>query len=440
MHIASLPQKLDPLRVADALGARPGFAWLDGESAGVGDGSLGTKSYFASDFIDIRHTAFAADDELDFLLGLTSERDEAGPTWARAAPRWIGYVGYDFAWQASVRREPRLVRDAHLPTSCFARYDAVLALEHGSGRAHVVGDDEAACARLIARLGGGAGALGARARAGSIEGEETSTHARAIERAIEHIYEGDIYQVNLARMWRAPFEGSALALFCAMREASPVPLGMFFDAPAVSVSSRSMERFLRWDRATGRIESRPIKGTIRRSGEEDARDAAILRRDEKEQAEHAMIVDLMRNDLGRIARAGSVRVEEVMKVEPYAKLSHLVSTVAAEVREGVSFADVLRATFAPGSVTGAPKVRAMQIIEDLERSARGVYTGAIGYVDREGGASLAVAIRTATVQQGEVRYYAGGGIVVDSVPEREVAETELKARVFFDALAALELR
>jgi anthranilate/para-aminobenzoate synthase component I len=261
-------------------------------------------------------------------------------------------------------------------------------------------------------------------------------HGRAIEAALEHIARGDIYQVNLARRWMAGWEGDPLALFLAMREASPVPLGFYVGAGDHAVLALTMETFLDWEGLGGRLATRPIKGTIARGADAIA-DARALRADPKEHAEHAMIVDLMRNDLGRVAATVSVKVERLMEVEPYAGLSHLVSTVACTTREGVTLDDVLAATFPPGSVTGAPKVRAMEIIDALEPHPRRVYCGAVGMIDRAGGARFAVAIRTAQVRAGTVTYHAGGGLVAASVVEREIAETELKARVFLDAVASL---
>ena len=247
-----------------------------------------------------------------------------------------------------------------------------------------------------------------------------------------------MYQVNLARSFSAPFEGAPLALWQALRAASPVPLGCYFDDGARVVMARTMERFLRFRRAERELLARPIKGTIARAGACDTGEAAALRSDPKERAEHAMIVDLMRNDLGRVADVGSVSVPEWMAVEPFARLSHLVSTVACRTRAGVGLREVLAATFPPGSVTGAPKLRAVELIAALEAEPRDVYTGALGFVDRNGGLSLAVAIRTAVVAGGQARYFAGGGIVEASQIERELAETELKAQVFRDALAALD--
>ncbi len=299
-----------------------------------------------------------------------------------------------------------------------------------------MGDDEAACGRLADRIERGRTRKPPRACVGPIHVPEPSRHRRAIARALEHIADGDIYQVNLARRFGAHFDGDPLALFLAMREASPVPLGFYAAAEGHTVLARTMERFLSWDGPGGELSTRPIKGTIARAGD-DASEAIRLRGDDKERAEHSMIVDLMRNDLGRVAEVGSVEVQEPLVVEPYAGLSHLVSTVRCRTAAGVDLADVFSAAFPPGSVTGTPKIRAMQIIEALEDEPREVYTGAVGMITRGGGAHFAVAIRTAQVRHHEVVYHAGGGLVEASDPQKEVAETDLKARVFFDALRAL---
>jgi anthranilate synthase component 1 len=351
-------------------------------------------------------------------------------------PLWIGYVAYDAAWSPRGPRgaEPRLPRDAARPVAWFGRYDAVVAFDLAAGAAFLVGDDPDAVARLGRRIAEGRGQERPPLRVSGIEVDSRERHAAAIARALEHIAAGDIYQVNLARRWCAELEGDAMALAAGMRRASPVPFGAAIDAGDHAVVTRTMERFLRWEGPGGRLETRPIKGTIARHGGDDAREAGVLRADPKEHAEHAMIVDLMRNDLSRVAEIGTVRVEEAMVVEPYAKLSHLVSTVSCTTRADVTLADLLAATFPPGSVTGTPKVRAIEIIEALEAHPRGAYCGAIGYVDRAGGCSFAVAIRTAQIGGGRVTYHAGGGIVAASVIEREIQETELKARAFLDAV------
>jgi len=266
--------------------------------------------------------------------------------------------------------------------------------------------------------------------------DDAVQHRSAIVQALDYIARGDVYEVNLARRWTAKFEGSAFALWQAMRDASRVPLGMFLDAGERAVLACTMERFVRWHAESRTLVTRPIKGTIRReAGDDDAPER--LRTDPKERAEHSMIVDLMRNDLGRVAETGSVSVDAPLAVEPFTGLYHPVSTVSCVTRPEVTLPSILQATFPPGSVTGAPKIRALEIIEELEQHPRGVYCGAVGFVDHDGGLSLAVAIRTATVQAGEVHYWAGGGIVEASDPDREVAETNLKARVFTDAVARL---
>jgi len=404
------------------LGQRPGFVWLDGD----GSAPEGRFTHLASDPVEWLRVPLQASAPLAALSELRSSRtaqDRLGRT-----PRWIGYVSYD----AGLDAELRAARPAEAMALCFARYDAALTLDHESGEAWVVGEDADACERLRAKLDAppteGAFALHA------ITATSRERHQGAIRDALEQIAAGEIYQVNLARRWQARLEGSALALFEAMRCASPVPFGFYFDAGDHRVLGRSMERFLGWEGPGGALTSRPIKGTIARSGSEDEVEAKLLREDIKERAEHSMIIDLVRNDLGRVAEVGSVALSDLFRVEPYAGLSHLVSTVRCQTRSDTSLAQIFEATFPPGSVTGTPKLRAMALIEELEGFARGVYTGAVGYVSHSGQAHFAVAIRTAVERAGQVHYDAGGGLVALSDPEREVQETELKARALLDAL------
>ena len=422
---------------ARALAGRPGLAWLDGD----GSPTEGRFSYVASDPVEHCVRTLGDARPLEALSGLGAGDEVTGE--APRAPRWIGYIAYDAAWAGPVgtqrdwtRKVPRIVREGAAQVLRFARYDAIVAIEHECAEAWLIGDDAEACGRLRERLSKGEPrALDYAVR--DVVAPPGAAHLAAVRSALEHIRAGDIYQVNLARRWTATLEGAsregaALGLYLAMRRASAVPLGFFLDAGDHAVLACTMERFLDWDGRT--LITRPIKGTLARRGGDDAREAATLRADPKEQAEHTMIVDLMRNDLGRVAKVGSVRVERLLEVEPYARLSHLVSTVTCGTREGTTLGEVLEATFPPGSVTGAPKARAMELIEELEPVPRGVYCGALGFVDRAGGVSLAVAIRTAVARAGSVVYHAGGGLVVASDPERELAETELKARAFLDAV------
>ena len=248
-------------------------------------------------------------------------------------------------------------------------------------------------------------------------------HRAAVGTALEHIRAGDCYQVNLTRTlaWDAPAD--PLAVFGALARARPAPhaslLRLAADAGSVAVASASPETFLRWDGPA--VETRPIKGT--------AAHPAALTRSEKDRAENVMIVDLARNDLGRVCTPGSIHVPALCAVERHPGLAHLVSTVRGSLRPGAGVADLLRATCPPASVTGAPKPRVLQLIEDLETVPRGVYCGATGWIDTERGAGdLAVAIRTFVVAGDRTTLGVGGGIVADSDPDREWAETELKAR------------
>jgi anthranilate/para-aminobenzoate synthase component I len=436
MHALPLAAPVSLPELAQRLAERPGLSWLDGD----GSERDGRWSFLGTDPVErVTRTLedrdpLAAFDAMEPSASSDRSDADADAPEPEQVPRWIGYVAYD-AHLAG--RPSRLVRPRERPVLSFARYDALFAFDHARGRGFVVGDDRAACDRLLARASS-APTRPVRASAGGVVSPPPEAHAGAITRALERIAAGEIYQVNLARCFRCAFTGNPLGLFGELRAASPVPLGLYYHDGQRAVLARTMERFLRWQRAERRLHTRPIKGTIARSGVRDRAEADALRADDKERAEHTMILDLMRNDLGRVAEIGSVAVSEVMAVEAYAGLSHLVSTVACRTRPDVRLHDVLDATFPPGSVTGAPKPRAIEIIEQLESEPRDVYTGALGFVDRAGGLSLAVAIRTAIAEGAELRYFAGGGIVAASDVARELAETELKARVLFDALRSLD--
>ena len=262
-----------------------------------------------------------------------------------------------------------------------------------------------------------------------------SWHRAAVERVLSYLHAGDVYQVNVTQPWRAPLTAPPWALFARLARRHPVPYAGYLDAGHATLVANSPERFLR---VRGRhVDTRPIKGT-RPRGEAPAVDLALaaeLAIDAKERAEHVMILDLERNDLGRVAVTGSVVVREHARVETHQTVHHLVSTVAATLRPEVGLAALLRATFPGGSITGAPKVRAMQVIRELEPAPRGAYTGAFGLFGRDGDLELGLAIRTAVVRDGVLEYHAGGGIVVDSDREREHAEAWLKTAALRLALA-----
>lgn len=432
MWLTPLEEAWLPADVALRLGSAPGLIWLDG---GLSHGREGRFSFVAAHpsrivaarFGDPRPLAL-----LDTLDGLDEGPDAALAIGPEHIPRWIGHIAYDAHPIAHARG--RHARGRDVPCLYFARYDALYVFDHERGTAYIAGDSAETCAELAQRLRSPAeSAADLNFAVSGLEVTESAAHAAAIERTLRHIRDGDVYQVNLARRWLGHFVGSPLGLFLRMRSQSPVPLGYFSQAEDHALLGRSMERFLRYQRPDRLLWTSPIKGTIARNGD-DAREAATLRSDDKEHAEHAMVVDLMRNDLSRVSESGSVEVHEAFSVWPFAGLSHLISTVRGRAQRDLTLARLIERTFPPGSVTGTPKERALSLIEELEPSARGVYTGALGFVDRTGGLSLAVAIRTAVVSRDAVTYFAGGGIVWGSDPVRECAETELKARVFLDAL------
>lgn len=263
-------------------------------------------------------------------------------------------------------------------------------------------------------------------------------YAQTHRRIKEYIAAGDVYQVNLAQMFQARFEGSPAGLFLQARAVSPAPFGAYLQAGDFSIISLSPERFLHVAPLTRCAQTRPIKGTRPRATDvtEDRRYADELLHSSKDRAEHVMIVDLERNDLGRVAQVGTVRVVEMMVLEGFAQVYHLTSTVEATLRPEVDVATLLQATFPGGSITGAPKVRAMQIIEEVEPLAREVYTGSIGYIGFHGGIDMNIAIRTAVVRDGSIAFYAGGGIVADSDADEEYEETLVKAMGWFEAIRA----
>jgi para-aminobenzoate synthetase component 1 len=274
---------------------------------------------------------------------------------------------------------------------------------------------------------------------GSLDLRSSFTHRGyldALTRVREYIIAGDIFQANLSQRFEAPLTESPWALYQRLRGINPAPFAAFIEFGDLTVASASPERFLRLDTA-GQIEARPIKGT-RPRGVYPAHDAALgraLQESAKDRAENLMIVDLMRNDLSRVSLPGSVRVPELFALERYATVHHLVSTVTGSLEPGRDAIDLLCATFPGGSITGAPKVRAMEIIAELEPSRRGVYCGSIGYISLTGVMDTSIVIRTYQAVHGQVYFSAGGGIVADSDPEQEYRETFDKARALIRALA-----
>ena len=271
---------------------------------------------------------------------------------------------------------------------------------------------------------------------------DKADYLAAVARAKEYIAAGDMMQVQVGQRLRKAFSGSPLSLYRALRSLNPSPYMYFYDMGDFQIVGASPEILVRQERTPEgqKVTIRPLAGTRPRGAtpEQDKALEAELSADPKERAEHLMLIDLARNDIGRIARTGSVKVTEAFVVERYSHVMHIVSNVEGLLEDGVGNLDVLRATFPAGTLTGAPKIRAMEIIDELEPVKRGIYGGACGYLSFAGDMDLAIAIRTGIVQGGQLYVQAAAGVVADSVPEMEWRETEAKARALIRAAELVE--
>jgi para-aminobenzoate synthetase component 1 len=345
----------------------------------------------------------------------------------------LGYWGYDLARCAM--QLPDIAQDGErLPLMAVGLYDWALVLDHELHTARLVShrrypETDALLPQLLARLQDEVSLPGNDFRIhGSVESNFSRDSYRAAFDAVQdYLLAGDCYQVNLAQRFGAAASGDALGAYLELRRFSPAPYAAFLNLPQVQILCASPERFL--SVRSGQVETKPIKGTRPRGGDaaSDRQLAEELRANPKDRAENLMIVDLLRNDLGRNCSPGSVRAPRLFEVESYANVHHLVSTVEGKLAPGRDALDLLRDSFPGGSVTGAPKQRAMQIIEQLEPHRRGVYCGAIGYVGFDGNMDSNIAIRTLVYSAGRIRCWAGGGIVADSQCEAEYQETLDKA-------------
>jgi len=353
----------------------------------------------------------------------------------------IGYFGYDLARR--IERLPgRAPDDERLPQMAVGLYDWAVVVDHLDRRAwlaSLVRDQQTLedWEALYRRFRDPPAERRRRpfSTVSPIESNFTrEAYAGAFSRVKRYILDGDCYQVNLAQRFAARVAGDPWTGYQALRIRNPAPFAAYLNLPFAQVMSASPERFLRVER--GRVETRPIKGTRARAGHPklDAERVEALRTSTKDRAENVMIVDLLRNDLSKTCRLGSVRVPRLFEVESFATVHHLVSTVTGELAPGRDALDLLRGCFPGGSITGAPKLRSMQIIDELEPHRRGVYCGSIGYVGYDGDMDTNIAIRTLVCSGGAVRFWAGGGIVADSVMEDEYQETFDKAAALLELL------
>lgn len=420
-------------------GAGPG-SWVDGRAViGWGPRAVlrvapdGTATTCTAGTLEIaRGDPF---DLLDGFVAASASRPESGPS------PWAGgiIVALSYELRRWVERVPGRLSDlCGLPVLHAAAYDWFVVLDHRCGEATLAvrpgaGVDVARLATHLRTQANSPPPL-ARLRPRLPRADVSrAEYAAAVRAALDYIAAGDVYQVNLAQRFTVVDPPTPIEVFAALQD-HPMPFGACVDGGGFTLVSNSPECFLTVH--GDRVATYPIKGT-RPRGADAAADVALinaLRADPKERAEHVMIVDLERNDLGRACRTASVHVDTLCRVESFPTLHHMVSQVSGRLRPEVSLGAFLRATFPGGSITGAPKVRAMQIIDALEPSPRGFYTGALGWIRADGSSVWSLLIRTAMATPGLLTYHAGGGIVADSNIDREYEETILKARPFFAAM------
>jgi len=440
LQITPLPYQEDPLGYFAALRDRPGAVLLDsGRPVAPG----GRYDILSSDPLQL--LALEASCGVPTLDGLApfDAQQALLDQLPREAPDsdlpflggLIGYWSYDLGCQ----QEPiagRARRVVDLPSSRVGLYDWALIQDHQERASWLVATPERKT-RVLAHLERSPIPMAEFQLTAPFTGELSRDEYLARFHAVQrYIRDGDCYQINLSQRFSAPFRGDLWDAYQRLRQATPTPFSGFLAWEDKAILSLSPERFLRCHDA--QVEARPIKGTRPRGAtpEQDRRLAEALMTSLKDRAENVMIVDLLRNDLGRVCRPGSVSVPQLCALESYANVHHLVSVVTGELRQDQRPLDLLAAAFPGGSITGAPKIRAMQIIDELEPSRRSAYCGSLGYVDVRGRMDTSIAIRTAVADQGRVHLWGGGGLVADSRGEDEYDETLDKIRHLMRALAA----
>jgi anthranilate synthase component I len=389
---------------------------------------------------------------LEALDALTlRERYEPDPDLPPFGGGSVGYLSYDAArlFETLPDRHPRV---SGMPDALFLRFDAVVAFDHARNRVLAITTaEESDRPKAEERLDRLADVVITTPRPDPLPGGGRSGSAPtfapamakedflgAVATAKEAILAGEVYQVVLSQRWTARLSGDPLDVYEKLRSLNPSPYLFYLRTREADVFGASPEMLVR---CRGRnAETRPIAGTIRRGADsaEDEQLAASMLADPKERAEHVMLVDLGRNDLGRVCEIGTVEVGRYADVERYSHVQHLVSDVSGTLAGGRSSTDALASCFPAGTLTGAPKIRAMELIDELECCRRGIYGGAVGYLDCSGNLDMAIAIRTAVVEKGECRIQAGAGIVADSEPDKEYREAESKAQALFQAVELAE--
>jgi para-aminobenzoate synthetase len=436
VHAREIPLSVSPETLFRNLFAHERYAfWLD--SSLISDHSRFSYMGAASEVLPAPFL-----DSLD--RALRNIHVDAPPLPFAFTGGYVGYLGYELKTECGAPGKHR----SPFPDACLLRVDRFLAIDHAENKLWVVscgepdGEPDQETERRIAALEDCPPALSPTAPAQFELATERDEYLRLIADCQARIAAGESYEICLTNQLRVTTDASPLAYYEALRKLNPAPHSAYLhlDDPhsgKISIACSSPERFLRIDTACN-IESRPIKGTIRRGSnpQEDAALRASLASSEKNRAENLMIVDLTRNDLGRVCRFGSVDVPQMMQVETYATVHQLVSTVTGQLALGATAIDCIRAAFPGGSMTGAPKLRTLEILEELEPEARGIYSGSIGYIGFNGAIDLNIVIRTAVFHQGVASIGVGGAIVYQSQPEDEWDEMLLKAQALLRAFPA----
>ncbi|MBG1233619.1 aminodeoxychorismate synthase component I [Aestuariivirga litoralis] len=367
----------------------------------------------------------------DVQRDLTKNRVETLPGLPPFQGGWAGFISYDAGWAFQGAKHPPAFKPL-CPDMIFHRYDTVLGFDHLQERAFIIGPDAAKLEKLLKRKAPPKGPHVIKVWQSNFTRPD---YEAAIARTVEYILAGDIFQANITQCFSAeiPQDFDAFAFYQTLRTKNPATFAAFLDYGDLKVASSSPERLVKME--AGHLEARPIKGTRKRDGD-PARDAALiaeLQSSRKDRAENVMIVDLLRNDLSRISKPGTVKVPILCGLESYANVHHLVSVVEAEARDGLDAVDLIKAIFPGGSITGAPKIRAMEVIAELEQQARGLYCGGIGWLGFNGNADFNITIRTALFSGGKAYVQGGGGITARSEPAAEYEESLTKISRIMEA-------